>query len=242
MSERDYIIMSDETVEARERKRKKARARAMAEMGECELRTGASCFLVKDERLKGNWYKTPIYDFLEEEGFVSWKNASFPEDIDWLYINIYSKVYSKGRVGIALTKVVGDHAITFDEFLTIYNIYKKYEDFDVLKMNQQEQDKFDANFPEHKMKKIIGCKELTHEAVQEYISSGWWGREMLPWEHCGMEFSKVCVPMHRSFLTSDIHHCIYHGKSYYFGIGLDEPTVTDDMLENAEWFVYTWSD
>ena len=38
---------------------------------------------------------------------------------------------------------VGDHAITFDEFQTIYNIFKKYEGLTVLKMNEQEQKEFD---------------------------------------------------------------------------------------------------
>lgn len=92
------------------------------------------------------------------------------------------------------------------------------------------------------MKKIIGCAELTPEILDDYISSGWWTREMLPWEHCGMDFQKVYGSMSRICLTSGIHKCRYQGKSYYFGLGLDEPTVTDDMLENATWLVYTWSD
>ena len=45
--------------------------------------------------------------------------------------------------GITLTKVVGDHAITFDEFVTIYNIYKKYEGFSTLKMTKEEQAEFE---------------------------------------------------------------------------------------------------
>lgn len=94
----------------------------------------------------------------------------------------------------------------------------------------------------NRMKEIIGCDELTHEVLGNYLCSGWWTREMLPWEHCGMRFQKVYFPMYRDCLKTDIHLCNYKGKSYYFGLGLEEPEVTDDMLKNGTWLVYTWSD
>ena len=115
-------------------------------MSERKISDNASCFLIKDERLKKDWHLTPIYAFLEQEGFRSeyvGTNLGDREGIDWLYINIYSKVFTKGRAGIALTKVVGDHAITFDEFVTIYNIFKKYEGFSTLKMTKEEQLEFE---------------------------------------------------------------------------------------------------
>lgn len=94
-----------------------------------------------------------------------------------------------------------------------------------------------------KMKEIIGCSKLTHEIVSEYLSGGFWNtRNLLPWEHCGKKFQKICVPMKREFLSNGIHFCRYRDKPYYFGIELDEPEVTDDMLENGTWLVYTWSD
>ena len=98
----------------------------------------ASCFLIKDERLKRYKNSMQIYEYLIQEGFVAQKGRLFPEGIDWLYVNIYSKVFAKGKIGIALTKVVGDHAVTFDEFVVIYNIYKKYERMNVLQMVQNE--------------------------------------------------------------------------------------------------------
>ena len=111
-------------------------------MEERRISTGASCFLIKDEQLKKDWCNTPIYTYLKENGFKAQKGSYSIEGIDWLYVNIYSKVFAKGRTGIALTKVVGDHAITFEEFKTIYNIFKKYEGFSTLKMNEQEQKEF----------------------------------------------------------------------------------------------------
>lgn len=109
-------------------------------MEERRISTGASCFLIKDESLKQGW-QSHIYDWLKAEGFITWgRKGTF--NTDWLYINIYSKVYAPGVPGVGVTTVVGDHAITFEEFQTIYNIYKKYEGFSTLKMNEQEQKEF----------------------------------------------------------------------------------------------------
>ena len=109
-------------------------------MEEKRISDNASCFLIKDERLKSYRTSEGIYAYLREEGFNAQKGGYFIEGIDWLYINIYSKVYTKGRVGIGLTKVVGDHAITFDEFKTIYGIFKKYENLRTLVMNYDYKD------------------------------------------------------------------------------------------------------
>ena len=115
-------------------------------MSEQKLNANSSCFLIKDERLKKDWHLTPIYDFLKQEGFSGANvgtNLGSREGIDWLYINIHSKVFAMGRAGIALAKVVGDHAIAFDEFVIIYNIYKRYEGFSTLKMTKEEQAEFE---------------------------------------------------------------------------------------------------
>ena len=107
-------------------------------MEERELKTDSACFLIKDERLKKNWKETSIFDFIESEGFICWeKSKKNIEGIDWLFINIRSKVYAKGVPGIGLAPVVAEHAITFEEFLTIYNIYKKYEGLPTLKMERE---------------------------------------------------------------------------------------------------------
>ena len=44
-----------------------------------------------------------------------------------MYIDITRKLYAYGMPGIAIVYVIGEHAITLDEFKTIYAIYKKYE-------------------------------------------------------------------------------------------------------------------
>ena len=92
------------------------------------------------------------------------------------------------------------------------------------------------------MKRSIGCPELTHEVLDTYLSSGWWERAMLPWEHCGMHFEKIYGPMSRLYLAGGIYKCRYHEKAFYFGLGLEEPFVTDDMVKNGIWLIYTWAD
>ena len=123
-------------------------------MKERKISDNASCFLIKDERLKKDWHLSPIYIFLKENGFIGEAGAYSIEGIDWLYINIYSKVFKKGRAGIGFTPVVGDHAITFDEFVTIYNIYKKYEGFSTLKMTKEEQIEWEEYVRRTEQKKL----------------------------------------------------------------------------------------
>ena len=48
-----------------------------------------------------------------------------------------SKVFAPGIPGIRVTSEIGPHAITFDEFLLIYNIYKKYEGLKPLEMSDK---------------------------------------------------------------------------------------------------------
>lgn len=93
-----------------------------------------------------------------------------------------------------------------------------------------------------KMKEIIGCTELTHEAVEEYLRPSAQTKAMLPWEHCAMGFYKISCGMSRGGLEHGIHRCVYQGKAYYFGIGLDESVLSDEMLNYGVWSVYTWMD
>ena len=95
-------------------------------------------------------YSTPFYQWLENEGFrfsgYQGNLAVFPADMigagkegvcfagyngyygcDWVYVNITRKEFAYGMPRVALAKTFGNHAITLDEFYTIYEIFKKYE-------------------------------------------------------------------------------------------------------------------
>ena len=85
------------------------------------------CFLVSGEDLGKQ--ESKFIDFLRSEGFRC-KYGFW--DCPWVWVNIETKVYGRGRPGVAYAGVIGGHAISIDEFMTIYDIYKKYSGLKVL--------------------------------------------------------------------------------------------------------------
>lgn len=81
-------------------------------------------FLVCDRSLGKN--DAAFYGWLREEGFTFGGyhgNYGCP----WVHINITRKQFSNGMPGVILAQPIGRHAITIEEFQTIYSIYKKYD-------------------------------------------------------------------------------------------------------------------
>lgn len=81
-------------------------------------------FLVFDDSLGDS--KAPFYRFLRNEGY-SYGSHHGNYGCCWAYVDITTKQYACGIPGIKLVGEIGNHAITIQEFLTIYEIYKKYE-------------------------------------------------------------------------------------------------------------------
>lgn len=82
-------------------------------------------FLVCDKTFKEP--DSPFVEWLRNEGFTyGWYKGNYGI-CDWAFINITSKQYAYGMPGIQITVPTGNHAITLDEFMTIYNIYRKYD-------------------------------------------------------------------------------------------------------------------
>ena len=106
---------------------------------------GHSCFLIKDESLLKGW-DSPVYRWLWDKGFVTWGKKGVSQGVDWVFVNLYSKVFAPGLCGYKVTSVVCDHAVTFEEFEVIYNIFKKYEGLDVLMMAKEEQEEHDKKW------------------------------------------------------------------------------------------------
>lgn len=84
----------------------------------------AEAFLVYDDSLRD--IRAPFYDWLREEGF-SFGGYHGSYGLRWVFINITRKQYAYGMPGIKVVQPIGNHAVTLDEFMAIYNIYKKYE-------------------------------------------------------------------------------------------------------------------
>ncbi len=106
-------------------------------MEERKISTGASCFLVKDNSLLLGW-DAPLYGWLKERGFISWGRKGIYEGVDWVYINLNSNVFAPGMPGIKITSVIGEHAITMNEFKQIDAIFSKYNGLDPLRMSHEE--------------------------------------------------------------------------------------------------------
>jgi len=90
-------------------------------------------FLVKDDSLK-LCIDNELMKFLRGEKFTAREYWNSYYGIEWVFVNINTKQYAYGKPGVACGQLVGDHAITIEEFHTIYNIYKKYEGKKLMEM------------------------------------------------------------------------------------------------------------
>lgn len=69
---------------------------------------------------------------MKENGFRGISGGSMVP-APWYFIDIETKLFVVGRPGLNVKNPIGGHALTPDEFMTIYGIYKKYEDKALLK-------------------------------------------------------------------------------------------------------------
>ena len=66
-------------------------------------------------------------DWLKEEGFERWQYSKGYLCCDWVWVNLDNMLYARGMPGIKVTGCIRDHAITAEEFRTIWEIFRKYE-------------------------------------------------------------------------------------------------------------------
>ena len=96
-------------------------------MEEKKLRIGegkSEAFLVCDRSLES--LDAPFFKWLREEGFT-FGGVHGNYGCPWAHVNITRKQFAYGMPGVALAKATGNHAITIEEFHTIYSIYRKYD-------------------------------------------------------------------------------------------------------------------
>ena len=87
---------------------------------------GTGYFLVYDENFhKCALHENTFIEWLESEGF-KWHNV-YHSSGTGIWLNINNKIIACGKPGIRCFVEIGHHAITIDEFKTIYEIYKKYK-------------------------------------------------------------------------------------------------------------------
>lgn len=74
---------------------------------------------------------SPFVKWLRSEGFHYGHAHGNYGNCPWMYVNITTKLYGYGMPFVSYVRAVGNHAITIEEFKTIYAIYKKYEGRDL---------------------------------------------------------------------------------------------------------------
>ena len=79
-----------------------------------------------------------------------------------------------------------------------------------------------------------------HKFIHELLERPWEERARMPWEHCLKSFSKIeLYQVEVNFRLMNPLKLIFNGKAYYFNIGLVEPELTEKMIMNGEWGVYS---
>ena len=112
--------------------------------------------LVRDKSLRN--IEAPFFTWLRENGFTHGMADRGHYDIcDWVYVNITYKEYAYGMPGYEVVTTTGKHAITLEDFYTIYGIYTKYQGLDPLVFTKEEQNKVDR------------MKEDAKAAFKEYM-------------------------------------------------------------------------
>ena len=97
---------------------------------------GAACVLIKEPELNDKQH--PFWAWLEDEGFYPWNHHVQYKGEYWVYININTRYYLHAMSDIPLPTPIGNHAVTIQEFKTIWEIYKKYSGLPLLKMNNDD--------------------------------------------------------------------------------------------------------
>lgn len=93
---------------------------------------GSACILVREKGLDDMDH--PFWNWLRDNGFKSWAKHGHYLGVNWVFINLDSMVYAPGMPGVPLAAPIRRHAITADEFRTIWEIFRKYDGLPVLKM------------------------------------------------------------------------------------------------------------
>lgn len=84
----------------------------------------AEAFLVYDESFRK--HRCDFYQWMLSEGFTGGtKHGDY--GCPWFHVSITKKQFAHGMPGVQIVQVTGNHAVTLEEFMEIYNIFKKYE-------------------------------------------------------------------------------------------------------------------
>ena len=99
-----------------------------------DIGSGKACILVREKGLGDSGH--PFWKWLLDEGFHLWHNhGNF--GMDWVFVNLNSMIVAPGMPGIKVTTTIREHAITAEEFKTIWGIFMRYEGLAPLDMPEK---------------------------------------------------------------------------------------------------------
>lgn len=102
----------------------------MIQNGKPSISSGTACFLIQDDSLYEK-YHAPFFTWLKDSSCTLWpRSRGYSEHVNWVYVNLTSKMFCPSIPGIPVTRVVADHAITIEEFQQIHAIFAKYAEVD----------------------------------------------------------------------------------------------------------------
>ena len=98
------------------------------------LKKGNSCFLV---RLNDDYSNADeLIKYLYKNGYKAISYQSSLPRGPWIYVNVETNVFRYGTVGIAIVpNVVGNHAVSVADFISINEIFKSYSNIPFLKLS-----------------------------------------------------------------------------------------------------------
>ena len=91
-------------------------------------------FLICDKSFKNP--NSPFVNFLKDEGYT-YGTSKGNFGCYWIHVDITTKQYAYGMPGVEIIGAIGGHAITIDEFMIIFKIFKKYENKDLFVFDKE---------------------------------------------------------------------------------------------------------
>ena len=73
-----------------------------------------------------DWHIGRVIEYLEDNGIVHKPHRAYKYGTTkWVFVNLNGRTYTRGVGGIQTGRPLNGHAITFDEFKLIYDVYEK---------------------------------------------------------------------------------------------------------------------
>ena len=96
-------------------------------MGEISVKTEKIFDTENKDILIFDWNIGRVLEYLEDNGIAHKPHRAYKYGTTkWVFVNLNGRTYTRGVGGIQTGRPLNGHAITFDEFKLIFDVYEKY--------------------------------------------------------------------------------------------------------------------